>query len=184
MEPTDIQLMLRVRQGDVEAFRMLAVRYREPLRRYFASLIADRIQADDYAQETLLRLWATRERYEPTGKFSVFLFQIGKRYWLNQRKKFRLDICISGEAALEMAPATAASEPETMALERLRRERIRRAVAGLPEPYRELFRLCHEEGMRYSDIAVKLNIPIGTVKSRMAETLKRLRRALSPREDL
>ena len=184
MEPTDIQLMLRVRHGDVEAFRTLAARYRDPLRRYFASLIADRSQADDCAQETLLRLWITRERYEPTGKFSAYVFQIGKHYWLNQRKKFRLEISASSDGELGMAPAAPASEPENIVMERLRRERIRRAVAALPEPYREVFHLCHEEGMRYGEIAARLDIPIGTVKSRMAETTKRLRRTLAPKEDL
>ena len=184
MEPTDIQLMLRVRDGDVAAFRMLAGRYREPLRRYFASLIADRSQADDCAQETLLRVWTAREQYEPTGKFSSYVFQIGTRYWLNQRKRFRLEPCDLSGQTLNAVRAPRAAEPESIALERLRRERIRRAVAALPKLYHEVFRLCHEEGLRYAEIAARMDIPVGTVKSRMAEALKRLRRSLSPREEL
>jgi RNA polymerase sigma-70 factor (ECF subfamily) len=184
MEPTDIQLMLCVRDGDIEAFRGLASRYREPLRRYFASLVADRSQADDFAQETLLRLWVTRERYEPTGKFSTYLFQIGKYYWLNERRKFRLETRSRSDAELTMAPAAPATEPENITLERLRRERIQRAVNALTEPYRHVFTLCHEEGLPYSQIAERLQIPVGTVKSRMAEALKRLRRALPPKEEL
>src|SRR2546423_1096009 len=62
MEPTDIQLMLRVRQSDVEAFRTLAERYREPLRRYFASLIAERSQADDCAGAAAARADPARRR--------------------------------------------------------------------------------------------------------------------------
>ena len=184
MEPTDIQLMLRVRDGDVEAFRTLAARYREPLRRYFASLIAERSQADDCAQETLLRVWTAREQYEPTGKFSSYVFQIGTHYWLNQRKRFRLETCDSSGQLFNAVQAPQSAEPESIALERLRRERIRRAVAALPEPYLTVFRLCHEEGLRYADIAARMGIPVGTVKSRMAEALKRLRRSLSPREEL
>src|SRR5438105_4836284 len=91
---TDIELMLRVQGGDMEAFHELVRRYREPLRRFFASLLADRSQADDFAQETFLRLWLARGRYEPIGKFSTYLFQIGKHYWLNQRKKERVEIKI------------------------------------------------------------------------------------------
>ncbi|HLJ55144.1 MAG TPA: RNA polymerase sigma factor [Chthonomonadaceae bacterium] len=184
MELADIQLMLRVRDGDVEAFREIATRYREPLRRYFASLIADRSQADDFAQETLLRLWASRERYEPSGKFSAYLFQIGTRCWLNERRKFETECRAAQDDAIELSPAAPATEPESIALERLRRARIRRAVAALPAAYREVFSLCHEDGMRYAEIAARLQIPVGTVKSRMAEALKRLRRALSPREEL
>src|SRR5881398_3599355 len=88
-EPTDIDLMLRARDGEAAAFHELVRRYRAPLRRFFAALLADRSQADDYAQETFLRLWLARERYVPTGKFSTYLFQIGRHYWLNQRKKQR-----------------------------------------------------------------------------------------------
>jgi RNA polymerase sigma-70 factor (ECF subfamily) len=183
MEPADIQLMLRVRDSDIEAFRALVSRYREPLRRYFTSLVADPSQADDFAQETLLRLWATRERYEPSGKFSTYLFQIGKYYWLNERKKFRLESRSCSDTDLTMAPAAPATEPENITLERLRRERIQRAVNALAEPYRQVFSLCHEEGLPYGQIAERLQIPVGTVKSRMAEALKRLRRALPPIEE-
>ena len=71
MEPTDTELMLRVRNDDVAAFRELLRRYREPLRRFFAALLADRSQVDDFVQETFMRLWLHRRRYEPTGKFSA-----------------------------------------------------------------------------------------------------------------
>jgi RNA polymerase sigma factor (sigma-70 family) len=107
MEPTDIELMLRVRTGEIEAFRLLVTRYREPLRRFFAMLLADRSEADDCTQETLLRLWLLRERYEPTGKFSTYLFQIGKHHLLNQRKKYRAaPITTLENDALELLPAT------------------------------------------------------------------------------
>ncbi len=47
------------------------------------------LPAEDFAQETFLRLWVSRERYQPTGRFSTYLFQIGKHYWLNQCNKFQ-----------------------------------------------------------------------------------------------
>src|SRR6185369_12507125 len=87
MEPSDIELVLRVRAGDTAAFGQLAERYREPLRRYFLALTGDPSRADDDAQETLLRLWLCRERYEPAGRFAGYLFRIARHYWLNQRKK-------------------------------------------------------------------------------------------------
>src|SRR5437868_12734423 len=107
MEPTDIELMLRARDGDAAAFGELARRYQLPLRRFFAAVLADPSQSDDFVQETLLRLWLTRLRYQPTGKFSTYLFQIGKHYWLNQRKKvrFRLEeLAAAGQAASAVSP--------------------------------------------------------------------------------
>lgn len=183
MRPTDIELMLRARADDAAAFQELVSRYREPLRRYFASLLADRSQADDFAQETFLRLWLSRRRYEPTGKFSTYLFQIGKHYWLNQRKKFRPEV---GAVALEDATGAASpttTQPHAVLLQRYRDGRIRRAIADLPEHYRLVFELCHFDGLRYAEIAGRLGIPVGTVKSRMAEAVRRLRQALAPEED-
>jgi RNA polymerase sigma-70 factor (ECF subfamily) len=175
MEPTDIELMLRARSGEMEAFRLLVTRYREPLRRFFAALLADRSEADDCVQETFLRLWLLRERYEPTGKFSTYLFQIGKHHLLNQRKRYRATPLSSFETdALELLPA-AELPPETTVIQRDREAYIRQAVAALPAHYRLVFTLSHDEGLKYAEIAARLEIPVGTVKSRMAEAIRRLR---------
>jgi RNA polymerase sigma-70 factor, ECF subfamily len=185
MEPTDIELMLRAREGDVAAFQHLAQRYREPLRRFFAAVLADPSQADDCVQETFLRLWLARGRYEPTGKFSTYLYQIGKHYWLNQRRKLRLELreadALDDEAGGEAlrAQALRVSQPEMILLERYRDARIRRAISALPPHYRTVFELCHFEGLKYAEIGCRLGIPVGTVKSRMAEAVRRLRQALS-----
>jgi RNA polymerase sigma-70 factor (ECF subfamily) len=181
MEPTDIELMLQVQKGEMEAFRTLLNRYREPLRRFFAALLADRSEADDCVQETFLRLWLLRDRYEPTGRFSTYLFQIGKHHLLNQRRKFRASPATAQETeTLELLPATD-MPPEAALMERDRQERIRRAVADLPEHYRLVFILSHEDGLKHAEIACRLQIPVGTVKSRMAEAVRRLR--LTLRED-
>lgn len=183
MEPTDIELMLRVREGDMEAFRQIVERYREPLKRFFAAIAADRSQSDDFVQETFLRLWLHRQRYEPTGRFSTYLFQIGKHYWLNQRKKVRVEVFAAetdGSFEIETPPA---AQPENVVLERLQQARIRRAIAELPEHYRIVFELSHFEGLTYAEIACRLDIPVGTVKSRMFEAVRRLRNTLSTPEE-
>jgi RNA polymerase sigma-70 factor, ECF subfamily len=176
---TDIELMLRVQGGDVEAFRELFRRYHEPLRRYFAALLADRSLADDFVQETFLRLWLARSRYEPSGRFSTYLFQIGKHYWLNQRKKLYREVRVDAMEEAAAWPALTASQPEAVLLRRYREARIRRAVAALPEHYRTVCELSQFEGMKYAEIALRLGIPLGTVKSRMAEAMRRLRLAIA-----
>src|SRR5829696_6807734 len=85
MEPTDIQLMLRVRDGDLEAYRLIVERYRRRLQRFLAAMVPG--QADDAVQEALLRLWLLREQYEPTGRFSTYIFQIARNHALNVRKR-------------------------------------------------------------------------------------------------
>src|SRR5262249_17764047 len=151
MEPTDIQLMLRARDGDAAAFQQLMGRHRESLHRFFSALLADRSQADDFVQETFLRLWLSRRRYKPTGRFSNYLLQIGKHFWLNQRHRVRFTTACrrSVEEAIEIV-APPAMQPENIVLERQRAERIRRAIAALPAHYRAVFEMSHFEGRKYA----------------------------------
>jgi RNA polymerase sigma-70 factor, ECF subfamily len=178
-ELTDIELMLQVQDDEVEAFHELVRRYREPLRRFFAAILWDRSQADDFAQETFLRLWLARGRYEPTGRFSTYLFQIGKHYWLNQRKKPRLEVGLDHLDDAWDVRALTTTQPEVVMLQRYREARINRAIAALPEHYRTVFEMSQLEDLKYAEIASRLSIPIGTVKSRMAEAVRRLRLALA-----
>jgi RNA polymerase sigma-70 factor (ECF subfamily) len=179
MEPTDIELMLRVRGGDLRAFQQLVERYREPLRRFFAALLADRSQADDCVQETFLRLWLLRDRYEPTGRFSTYLFQIGKHHLLNERRKASAMPVRPIEAGDQELWIAVEGQPEPLLLRQVQSARIRSAVEALPEIYRSVFQLSHFEGLKYAEIACRLQIPVGTVKSRMAEAMRRMRESLS-----
>lgn len=173
---TDIELMLRVRDGDAAAFAELARRYRAPLRRFFSAVLPDRSLGDDCAQETLLRLWLTRDRYEPTGRFSTYLFQIAKHYGLNERRKRSLPLRGSDEPDLDGLDGR--SGPETAVLLMERMQRLRRAVSDLPAIYRTVFEMSHFEGLKYAEIARVLGVAVGTVKSRMSEAVRRLRAAL------
>ena len=187
----DTALMCRVRDdSDMVAFQEIAARYREPLRRFFAALLPDASQADDGAQETLLRLWLTRERYAPTGKFSSYLFQIARHYLLNQRTRHGYrsrheaqapPADYGGEGIEIIAPPT--TQPERILLERMEQARMTGAISELPEHYRAVFTLSHFDGLKYAEIACRLHIPVGTVKSRMAEAVRRLRETLSMSEE-
>src|SRR5438093_11809455 len=128
MRATDIELMLRAREDDAAAFQELANRYREPLRRYFASLLADRTQADDFVQEAFLRLWLCRQRYEPSGKFSTYLYQIAKHYWLNQRKKFRPEFTVEELDETMVAAPLHVTQPQAVLMRRYRDAQIRKAI--------------------------------------------------------
>lgn len=178
-EATDIELMLRTKAGNTLAFQQIVARYRDPLLRFFRAVLEDRSLAEDYTQETFMRLWLTRERYEPTGKFSTYLYGIGKHYWFNQRKKVQLPTTSIDSEMFPVLSASAATEPETMLLEQTRQTRIRQAIAALPVHYRAVFEMSHLEGRSYAEISDRLGIPVGTVKSRMSEAVRRLRTALT-----
>ena len=185
MEPEDAELMQRAKAGDVAAFGEIVRRWREPLHRFFRALLADPSQADDCVQETFLRLWALRERYKPTGRFSSYLFQIGRHHGWNQCVRFTAERRWRAETrdeehGLEIEAEDPSGQPEVALLERMEQARVRRAIAALPECYRSVFTLSHFEGLKYAQIAERLEIPVGTVKSRMFEAVRRLRATLAP----
>lgn len=184
---TDKELMLRVRAGDISAFEDLYARYSRPLMNFFHRMVWDREFAEDLMQETFLRLWKGRVNYRPSGKFTTYLFQIGKNHYLNEKdKRDRRIKPVSLEAGgdeessgLREAVPTAERGPMGETLSKELGELIMRAVESLSEKLRLVFVLGQVQGMKYADIADVLEIPVGTVKSRMSNAEKAIRGRLS-----
>ena len=183
---TDTELMMLVRQGDYVAFDELYVRYSGPIRRFLFSLTWDRDLAEDYLQEVFLRLYRARDRYEPSGKFSTYIFQIAKNYYLSQRRRAKahsVEVSLAEEGKNGFKPyenlrVNQRIEPEVHLLEEYRKLGIRRAIAALPEHLKMVFVMSHFEDMKYAEIAEVLGIAVGTVKSRMFAAVNTLRTML------
>lgn len=185
-EQTDAELMELVKLGNNSAFDELYNRYSDRLRRFLFRMTWDQDTSEDYLQETFLRLYRTRERYQPTGKFSTFIFQIAKNYFLSQRrisKNHSEEVSIfqqngNGQKPFENIRANERIEPEVHLIEGYRSFRIRQAIASLPETQHMVFVLSHFEDMKYAEIAELLEIPVGTVKSRMHAAVNALKTML------
>jgi RNA polymerase sigma-70 factor (ECF subfamily) len=173
----------------VEAFSLLIGRHRERVESFLFRLCWDREKAEDGAQEVFLRLWLSRRRYQPRARFTTFLFQVAHNYWRDGVRK-------AGSRPVEVewleAPerrmsrpalrAPAATEPHHQLFLRYRQWRIQEAIARLPDAYRAVFVLVHLEDRRLAEVAEILEIPLGTVKSRM-HTAARLLRGWLASED-
>jgi len=179
--------MARVQAGDVRAFELLYARYAHPLLNFFFRMCYDRAAAEDYLQETFLRVWRARARYRPIGKVSTWLFEIAKNYWFNEREKLarrpfavgtggddaQAQLSLVADARRDGAPAEVARASEV-------EEALGRAVAELSEKLRAAFVLARYQRLPYAEIAAILDIPVGTVKSRVALAERQLRARLSP----
>lgn len=172
-ERDDIELMVAVAGGNQSAFAALVFRHRDRLKRFFASLGEQDESAQDLAQETLVRLWVARERYEPTARFTTYLFQIARNCWLNAvrtRKRHP-----SGEPEPDPEVHISPAWPWNPVFNAYRVREIRRVIASLPVRQREVFVLCHLQGFTSAETAQMLGIPTGTVKSRMSAAVHKLR---------
>ena len=178
--------MEQFRDGDEDAFRRLVERFQRPLINFFFRLTWDRFISEDYAQEVFTRLLGARHNYRPTAKFSTYLFRIAKNYWIDRyrasaiRPKMRsLDAPIRHSegrpiSMLDTVEATGSSAEDMMNSTEIR-DRVKKAVGRLPEDLRLVFVLSENQGLKYADIAEVMEIPVGTVKSRMHAAVRRLR---------
>jgi len=166
-ERTDEDLMLAAAQGDVPAFEELAGRYRGSLVLHFERRVRNPQQAQDMAQDVLLKLWAARARYAPLGRTTHYLFTIARNHLFNRldamSRRPRGESLDSGDQSVfRELPRTASSE-ET-ALQAWTRAQVRKAIEELPADQREVVVLSRMEGLKYHEIAERLGVPVGTVE--------------------
>lgn len=185
METDDRTLVERCQRGDVAAFEPLVEKYRQRVWRLAVNVLRDREEAWDVAQEAFVRAWQALPSFRGQSAFYTWLFRIvmnvasdrlrqrgaaGRAFGTERVPEEDLDRVMVDHGA---GPAEAAATVQT-------RERIQRALAALPEHHRAIIMLSDLEGLSYREIAEVLDIPMGTVMSRLHNARKRLRDVLGP----
>ncbi len=160
-------------------------RWEEPIRRLCSRMVGDVHRGEDLKQDTFLRLFEKRKAYEPTGKFSTFLWRIALNLCydeirrLQRRREFLREPEEEHPEAHE--PASDGPGPDARTAQLEEGELVRDALLQLPEIYRAVLVLRHYENLKLTRIAEILETPEGTVNSRMAEALSRLSKLLEPK---
>lgn len=132
------------------------------LRSYARNLCRDEHTADDLVQDTMVKAWAARERFTEGTNFKAWTYTILRNQFLSQmrRKRFTGEY---DEAVAEMVLRAPADQDR-----RLHVEDVERAMARLPEAQREALLLVGAEELTYEEVAAVTDVPLGTVKSRVA----------------
>ncbi len=185
---SDEQAMWRVKmEDDPQAFARLVERWEKPIQRLCQRMLGDVHRAEDLTQEAFARVFARRKHYEPAGRFSTFLWRIALNLCYDELRKINR----RGESSLEDSAdergelrfVADAPAPDLQLVEDERAEAVRRALLQLAEPYRVVVVLRHYEGLKFREIGDVLDIPEGTVKSRMVEAMNNLTKLLKPLVD-
>ena len=174
---------------DPAAFAELVRRYQSALTGYLRRLVRDAALAEDLAQTTFEHLHDHRADYDARQPFRAWLYSIATHLaidWLRQAKRHpavslertigRRDTESSPRALADLIAGRTAA-PAALAARRERRDWARHAVESLPEHLRITLQLVYFRGLKYSEAARELGIPVGTVKSRVHQALVRLRKA-------
>ncbi|HVN09747.1 MAG TPA: sigma-70 family RNA polymerase sigma factor [Patescibacteria group bacterium] len=189
MVRSDVQLMLGVKQGDELSFELLLQRYRRPLCHFLNRMVRDAAQAEDLAQEVFLRVYRARRDYEPSAKFTTWLFRIATNLALNalrdgrhRQAEISLDAPAEGEDGSERTVEVADGAPivEQQLVERDRVAVVRRAIQALPEKQRAAVLLHKYQEMDYDEIARILGCSVSALKSLLFRAYETLRVELAP----
>jgi len=176
----DAQLMLRVRAGDESSFALLLERHRKPVVHFLYRMVQNQAVSEELAQEVFLRVYRHREKYEPTAKFTTWLFRISTHValnWIRDGKKEKRQQGLGnpqpGETEREVADGRPTSE-EAM-LRESRMKEIRLAIESLPEKQRAAVLLHKYEELDYSQIAKALDCTESALKSLLFRAYETLR---------
>ncbi len=173
-QPSDSELMERIKSDDKEALLILTERWRAPAEQFASGIVGDMTLAEDIVQESFIRLWFSREHYRPDFTFKTYFFTIVRHQAINELKKRKLRTRTE-LAAFNDEPADSA-EREYLAA--LAESRIYEEIERLRETDGDCFYLFAVCGMRTKDIAKKLGISEVNVRVRIHRTREKLKKLL------
>lgn len=180
----DAELMLRVRAGDETSFALLLERHRTPLVHFLYRMVGNQAISEELAQEVFLRVYRSRTSYEPTAKFTTWLYRIATHLALNSLRDGKKEKGHQSldEEVMEGIDRQVASPDRNVEEELLRQARfreIRAAVEALPEKQRAAVLLHKYQGLGYAQIAKVLDTSESAVKSLLFRAYETLRGRLA-----
>jgi len=174
VEETDEDVLSRVAAGDRAAFAALFGKYAPKVKGYLIRLGAAGAIAEDLAQDAMVTVWRRAASYDAAkAKASTWIFVIARNSWIDKLRREKTELAyrntqIVSEESEEEGPDDAAVRNQT-------EDQISAALATLSEEQRKVVQLSFFEDRPHSEIAERLSLPLGTVKSRLRLALIKLR---------
>ncbi len=184
--PSDAELVRRARKGDVEAFGRLVQRHEDYVFNAVFHLVGDEKDTEDLAQEVFLRAFDNLNGFEGRAKFTTWIYGIMlntvRGHWRRSKRRQTLSLERAREdkSRPDIAPEAEQDGPLGSALRREHVEVVREAINELDEQLREILVLRDIQGMVYAELAEVLELPEGTVKSRLYRARQQLKEVLEP----
>jgi RNA polymerase sigma-70 factor, ECF subfamily len=180
----DAQLMLRVREGDETSFALLLQRHRGPVVNFLHRMVQNRAISEELAQEVFLRVYRSRGTYEPTAKFTTWLFRIATHLALNAIRDGRklkghesLDEEVLDGVGRHVTDRQPNAEQELIRAGKV--NEIRQAIQALPDKQRAAVLMHKYQGLDYTQIAGALRCSESAVKSLLFRAYETLRARLA-----
>ncbi|MCF7824315.1 MAG: sigma-70 family RNA polymerase sigma factor [Candidatus Marinimicrobia bacterium] len=180
---SDEQLIAEFQGGDERAFVELVDRYKDRLVNFVYRFLNDMTDAEDLVQDTFLKVYKKKHAYREIAKFSTWIYTIAgnlARSELRKRKRRKTytmsDLSFDDN---EFNPVDSDKDTEGIVFNSYAGEEIMKAIDALPEPFKSITILRDIQELSYEDISTILDIPMGTVKSRVNRARLKLQETLS-----
>ncbi|RKU10262.1 RNA polymerase sigma factor SigW [Candidatus Poribacteria bacterium] len=189
MEKSDEALMHQLQMGDLRSFDTLVKRWEKRLLNYCYRMVNDIALAEDLRQEVFLRIYRSAKMFRARAKFSTWMYRIATNLCINTLakpghwKETSVAVYLESESeGLDDRLIDPSDQPDEVVVKKEIEDRIRSAVACLPEDLRVVVIMRHYHDMKFREIAEILDRPTSTVKSRMVAGMERLSKMLSKQE--
>lgn len=176
---TDTEVLQSLKSGDLSALTRLYERYGEPVYRLCLRILGNVAEAEDVTQEVFLAFWRNLT-YDPArGSLLVFLLTLARSRSINRLRQVRSQQQLYQRWEGHLAPhANSRSLMDHATLTELS-ERVGEALQQLPDTQRQVLEMAYYDGLSQSEITQRLNLPLGTVKTRSRQGLLKLRKLLN-----
>jgi RNA polymerase sigma-70 factor (ECF subfamily) len=179
----DLAWMARIKQGDTDALRQLIEAHQHRVIGTVTKMLGDDSDAEDIAQQVFIRVWKSAPRYEPTAKFTTWLFKITRNLVFNEIRRRKRHPTRSLDAAEDddrpmQAPDLRTKAPDTSLLDDEMQAAIQAAIEELPETQRMAVILRRYDDIPYEDIGEILGLSVPAVKSVLFRARTELREKL------
>lgn len=178
VEPTDRDLVLRTRRGEVEAFGKVVKRYQQSVYNVCYRMLGERMEAEDLAQESFIRAYERLETFDVERPFGPWIRKVAANSCLNHIQAQKPESYELDEER-DRSPAAEGEEPESHLQDSEAAHEVQQAILSLPPHHRAVIELRHYQDMSYSEIAETLQLPISDVKSHLFRARRRLATLLS-----
>jgi RNA polymerase sigma-70 factor (ECF subfamily) len=169
----EAEILRRCRAGDEKAYRELIQRYQRQVYSIALRMVRRNEDAEDLTQETFVRMFRALDRYDPSRPFAAWLFTIASRLCIDHLRRrrvspislFQREAGSEEERMIDVEDPGLKPDETTSHLEE--EQRTRDLIDSLPEHYRIVVMLRHQQDLSYEEIAGALGLPLGTVKARI-----------------
>jgi len=187
-EKTDEELFEQFRSGNGEGFEKLVHRYEGELFGYLNRYLHNRSQAEDVFQNCFMQVYQKAGLFEKGKTFRPWLYSIATHLAIDETRRSKRRTTLSldksssqdpGEGKNNLLEGLESSEnrPDRLAMEEEKKEQVRKVVDSLPEQFRQVLILAYFQELKYQEISEVLEIPLGTVKSRLHSAIERFQEA-------